>query len=56
MNQLLFGGYPRLSEHVVRKLTHFSEYALAGVPGGYAVGRVVCMTVIMMLRRKQNAK
>ena len=37
LNGLLFGGYPRLTEHIVRKLAHFSEYALAGLLGGVCI-------------------
>lgn len=33
LNQFLFGGNGGLTEHVVRKMAHFSEYALAGVLG-----------------------
>lgn len=37
LNGLLFGGYPRLTEHIVRKLAHFSEYAVAGLLGGVCI-------------------
>lgn len=33
LNQILFGGTSTLTEHLVRKLAHFSEFALAGVLG-----------------------
>lgn len=33
LNQLLFHSTPTLTEHLVRKLAHFSEFALAGVLG-----------------------
>lgn len=33
LNQLLFHSTPTLTEHIVRKLAHFSEFALAGVLG-----------------------
>ena len=48
LNDFLFSGKAVLTEHMVRKMAHFSEYALAGVLGWMALrrfvtGRVQCL-------------
>ncbi len=37
LNDVLFSGKEVLTEHLVRKMAHFSEYALAGVLGWMAL-------------------
>lgn len=41
LNDVLFSGKAVLTEHLVRKMAHFSEYALAGALGWLALRRLV---------------
>lgn len=41
LNSLLFSGHAVLTDHIVRKLAHFTEYAIAGILGWQAFSHLV---------------